>query len=141
MRLQREYRVRLSRLPGHQDGKIVFTANQSEAMMRKLIMVCTVVLLLVSGCATDPAVRSWWTIAELDFRGLKPGVTTQAEVLKLMGAPVNKSSFQRQGEEVWDYRYLNGTMMMIAWVYFDRQGRYKHFVGQPDPAHYSPIDG
>ncbi len=107
--------------------------------MKTLVMLCAV--LLLSGCATDPAARAWWTINEADFRSFTPGLTEQAQVLKLMGTPVSRSRFERQGEEVWDYRYLDGTMMMIAWVYFDRQGRYKHFIGQPDPAHYSPIDG
>ena len=109
--------------------------------MKKLAMLCAVTLLVVSGCVTDPASRGWWTLGEADFRGLKPGISTQAEVLKLMGTPIDRSSFRRQGEEVWDYRYLDGTMQMLAWVFFDAQGRYKYFVGQPDPARYSPLDG
>jgi len=109
--------------------------------MKKLVMLCAVALLLMSGCATGPAARDWWTITEAELRGLKPGVTTQTEVLKLIGTPINRSSFPRLGEEAWDYRYLDGTMQMLAWVVFDRQGRYKYFVGQPDPARYSTLDG
>ena len=108
--------------------------------MRKLAMLCAVALLFAAGCATDPASKSWWTLGEADFRALRAGMTTQPEILKLFGTPIKREIFERQGEEVWDYRYLDGTMQMLAWVVFDRQGRYKYYVGQPDPARYSPLE-
>jgi len=111
-----------------------------EAMMNKLLMFCAGALLLLSGCATDPASRPWWSLGEADFRGLQAGVTTQSEVLKRLGTPLQRANFERVGEEVWDYRYLDGTREMIAWVTFDRQGKYKNYVGQPDPARYSGMD-
>jgi outer membrane protein assembly factor BamE (lipoprotein component of BamABCDE complex) len=104
-------------------------------MMQKLVMLCASALLLMSGCATDPASGSRRNLGEADFRGLKPGVTTQAEVVKLVGTPVQKTNFERLGEETWDYRYVNGSVQMLAWVVFDAQGKYKYHVAQPDPAY------
>ena len=108
--------------------------------MRKLAMFCAGVSLFASGCATDPAARPWWTRGEAEFRGLQAGVTTQAEVLKRMGTPDQRNIYERLGEEAWDYLYLDGPRVMLAWVVFDRQGRYKYYVSQPDPAQNSGAD-
>ena len=96
-------------------------------------------ILMVSGCASDPAAKPWWSLREANFRGLQAGVATQADVRKALGSPLQSTMFPRQGEETWDYRYLDGTIQMLAWVVFDGQGRYKYYVGQPDPARYSGI--
>ena len=109
--------------------------------MHKIVMLGLGSLLLVSGCALDPGARGWWTVGEGTLRGLRAGVTTQAEALKLLGTPMQKTSFSNLREESWDYRYLDGTMQMLAWVVFDDQGRYKYYVSQPDPARYSCIGG
>jgi outer membrane protein assembly factor BamE (lipoprotein component of BamABCDE complex) len=98
-------------------------------------------VLLLAGCASDPASKMWSDLREESFRGLRPGVTTQAEVVKAIGSPQQKTSFERLGEETWDYRYIDGNMQMLAWVVFDSQGKFKHYVGQPDPARYSCIGG
>jgi outer membrane protein assembly factor BamE (lipoprotein component of BamABCDE complex) len=100
-----------------------------------------VAVLLIAGCASDPASKMWSDLREANFRSLQPGVTTQADVVKAIGSPFQKITFARQGEETWDYRYIDGTMQMLAWVVFDSQGKFKHFVGQPDPARYSCIGG
>jgi len=105
--------------------------------MKKTRMYCAAVLLLVAGCAADPKFKSWSGIGEADLRALQPGVTTQAEVLKRLGEPQVRSNFERRGEEVWDYRYVEGAMEMLAWVTFDLQGKYKSYASQPDPARYS----
>jgi hypothetical protein len=95
-------------------------------------------LLVVGGCATDHAGIPWWTLQETNFRQLQPGKTTKADVRTLFGSPINAVPFPRQGEEVWDYRFLDGSMIMLAWVYFDSSGVYKYYTAQPDPARYDP---
>jgi outer membrane protein assembly factor BamE (lipoprotein component of BamABCDE complex) len=109
--------------------------------MTKLMMSVVVAIVLTSGCASDPAAKPWWSLAEANFRSLQPGVATQADVRSALGTPLQSTRFPRQGEEAWDYRYLDGSMQMLAWVFFDGQGRYKYYVGQPDPARYSCIGG
>jgi len=93
-----------------------------------------------AGCASNPDIKPWWTIKEANFLQLRPGQATKTDVRTLLGQPLFAATFARQGEEVWDYRYLDGTMIMIAWVYFDMRGVYKHYTRQPDPAYYSGVD-
>lgn len=108
-------------------------------MNRLLKGVSTFVLLvwLLAGCAADPATKTWWTLREADFRQFQPGKTTKADVRTALGKAGLEMTFPRQGEEVWDYRYLDGTMYMLAWVYFDARGVYKYYTAQPDPAYYN----
>lgn len=94
-------------------------------------------LCLLAGCAADPSIKPWWTLTETDLRQLQPGKTTAAEVRTALGKPGLTMTFPRQAEEVWDYRYLNGAMFMLAWVYFDSRGVYKYYSAQPDPAQYN----
>jgi len=102
----------------------------------KRLLFIAVLAALVSGCATDPEIRPWWTLREANFRDLQQGRTTTAEARKLLGSPLNAVVFPRQGEEVWDYRYPDGTYKMLAWVYFDAQGVYKYYTTQLDPAYF-----
>jgi len=77
-------------------------------------------------------------VKETAFNNLKPGVTTKDDVLREVGLPLLKSYFPRQGEEVWDYRYLQGTAtFMLAYVHFDSKGTYKYASHMLDPAYYS----
>lgn len=103
----------------------------------KGVSTVAVSLYLLAGCAVDPAMKPWWTLREADLRQLQPGKTTKAEVRMALGGPVLDMTFPRQGEEVWDYRYLDGAMYMLAWVYFDARGVYKYYTAQPDPAQYN----
>ena len=107
--------------------------------MRKLKIFCMVFLLMASGCATDPGVKAWWTLRESNFRELHASQSTKDDVIKLLGKPVAQMTFPSQGVEVWDYRYADGSVHMLAWVYFDMQGKYKYYVPQPDPAIYSGL--
>ncbi len=95
---------------------------------------------LIAGCAVDPSVKPWWTLSDANFRSLQSGATTKAEVRSALGRPVAKMVFARQGEEVWDYRFVQGTLIMYATVHFDARGTYKYYVAQPDPAFYSITD-
>ncbi len=97
-------------------------------------------LCLLAGCAVDPAVKPWWTLRETDLRQFQPGKTTKAEVSTALGRPLLEMTFPRQGEEVWDYRFADGARIMLAWVYFDGRGVFKHYTAQLDPA-YLNADG
>ena len=108
--------------------------------MHKLMMHCLGVLLLISGCATDPGVKPWWTLREANLRELRPGQSTKEDVIRVLGKPNLRMSFPRQGEEVWDYRYPDYSHLMLAWVYFDAQSIFKYYTTQPDPAYYSGED-
>ena len=103
----------------------------------KCVSTVAVSLCLLAGCASDPAVKPWWTLREADLRQFQPGKTTKADVRKAMGRAELEMTFARQGEEVWDYRYPDGAMYMLAWVYFDSRGVYKYYTTQPDPAQYN----
>ncbi len=94
-------------------------------------------LCLLAGCAADPTVKPWWTLRESDFLRFQPGKTTKADVRAALGRPGLEMTFPRLGEEVWDYRYPDGAMYMLAWVYFDSRGVYKYYTSQPDPAQYN----
>jgi outer membrane protein assembly factor BamE (lipoprotein component of BamABCDE complex) len=106
----------------------------------KVISTVAVSVWLLGGCAADPAVKPWWTVQDADLRKLQPGKTTKEAVRTALGKPVLESAFPRQGEEVWDYRFVTGTEIMLAWVYFDSKGVFKHYTAQPDPA-YKNSDG
>ncbi len=106
----------------------------------KSAVLALVLAAAMGGCATDPSVKSWWTLTEANFLALQPAKTTKADVRAALGKPLAEMSFARLGEDVWDYRFLSGTMMMMASVHFDsRGGVYKYYVSEPDPAFYSTI--
>jgi outer membrane protein assembly factor BamE (lipoprotein component of BamABCDE complex) len=97
-------------------------------------MVAAVVSL--AGCATAYAPTPFWNIRDSAFAGLKPGATTKADVLRVVGVPLTEEHFPRQNEDVWEYRYLHGTTVrMLAYVHFNPNGVYTfsdHFL---DPAY------
>lgn len=103
-------------------------------MIQVLKGLATVSLCLLAGCALDPAVKPWWTLREANFLQLQPGKVSKAEVRTALGGALAEMTFPHQGEEVWDYRYPDGAMVMLAWVYFDARGVYKYYTAQPDPA-------
>ena len=97
---------------------------------------------ILAGCAAGyqgwyQGVRPYWTLHEQDFAPVTPG-TTKANVNSLVGKPLLTTEFPRQGEEVWDYRFLNGVRPYIASVYFDMQGRTKYYTMHPDRCPMSP---
>jgi hypothetical protein len=99
-----------------------------------------ILLVLAAGCAMDPAAKPWWTLREANLRQLQSGKATKADVQALLGKPISEMSFPRQGEDVWDIRFVDGTIVMHAWVYYDTHGVYKYYTAQPDPAYNSKLD-
>jgi len=95
------------------------------------------VVLLMSGCASIPGMKDWWTLREANFRELRPGQSTKADVIKILGTPYQQMQFARQNEEVWDYVYPDNSFTMLAWVYFDGKGVYKYYTAQLHPGIYS----
>lgn len=94
-----------------------------------------VVLLALAGCAADPGVRPRWTLSDADFRQLKPRLT-QAEVEKIVGKPLMKTTFARLEEEVWDYDYLDAQTRMRSSVRFDMRGVMKYHTQELDQHYY-----
>jgi len=98
---------------------------------------CAAALLyLLAGCATGYAPTPFWTIRPGAFKELIPGSTTKDDVRRQIGVPVTESHFPRQNEDVWEYRYLEGsTIRMLADVYFDANGFYRGTAQRLDPAY------
>jgi outer membrane protein assembly factor BamE (lipoprotein component of BamABCDE complex) len=110
-----------------------------ENLMTPLIrrLCAAAVLALVAGCATGYAPTPYWTIRDTAFDGLRPGLSTKADVRKALGVPLSEMNFPRQREDVWEYRYLEGTTRVaLAYVHFDPQGVYKYSHRFLDPAYY-----
>lgn len=103
----------------------------------RLPIASVVLALLLAGCATDPAVKSYWTLTETSFAPIKPGVTDKSAVRNLVGKAIAETTFLRQGEEIWDYRYLDGTRVYIAEVHFDLNGKTKYTTYYLDPAYHA----
>ena len=102
------------------------------------------VLLSLTACAgyapgTVPT--PYWSIHTPAFDNLKPGVTTKADVRRQVGIPLTEMTFQRQKDEVWEYRYLDGsTIVMLAYVHFDPNGSFKYLEQRLDPAYHGGHD-
>ena len=97
--------------------------------------------LLLAACATGYRPTPYWTIHDTNFNSLQPGVTTKEDVRKAVGEPLLQMHFARQDEDVWDYRYIEGTTMVsLAYLYFTPQGVLKHWEHFLDPAFYSGVD-
>lgn len=102
------------------------------------------VLLFLTACAgfapgTYPT--PYWTIHTPAFDNLKPGVTTKAEVRKQVGVPLSEMTFRRKNEDVWEYRYLDGTtIVMLAFVHFEPNGNFKYLEQMLDPAYSGSFD-
>jgi len=77
----------------------------------------------------------WWTIHETAFKSLKPGISTKEDVRRQIGVPLTESHFPRLNEDAWEYRYLEGTtIVMLAYLYFDPNGVLKSYEQRLDPA-------
>ncbi len=103
--------------------------------MNKLAL-AAVLTLTLSACATQTGRMDWWTLGPQSFKQATPG-TSKADVERMVGKPMLVAMFDRVGEEVWDYRYADGSLVGITEVHFDRQGKVKYYTQFPDPAWYN----
>jgi hypothetical protein len=90
---------------------------------------------LLGACAAAYQPTPYWKIHEIAFLPLVPGATTKDDVRKQVGVPLLEMHFSRLNEDVWQYRYLEGTAtVMLAFLSFDPNGVYKSAFHMLDPA-------
>jgi outer membrane protein assembly factor BamE (lipoprotein component of BamABCDE complex) len=95
----------------------------------------------LTACAPGYHPTPYWQLRETAFHHFQPGVTTRQDVLNQIGQPLSTMEFARQREEVWDYRYLEGsTRVMLAHVHFDENGVFKYLEQILDPAYQGTND-
>jgi outer membrane protein assembly factor BamE (lipoprotein component of BamABCDE complex) len=94
---------------------------------------------LLAGCSTYHQGRDWWTVNPQTIASIQPGATSKGDVERQLGRPLLAMNFARQQEEVWDYRYLNGTFTYVAEMHFDPQGRTKYVATYPDRCALRPV--
>lgn len=87
----------------------------------------------------DRLVRTEQLLDERHFRALTPG-TTKAEAQGLVGRPGEVSFFKNLNEEVWTYRFKDGTFEMLNDVHFGlTDGRLRYYSIYRDPAYSSAV--
>jgi len=107
----------------------------------KRVFSASAALLALAAC-TGYHPTPYWSIHTPAFDNLKPGVTTRAEVREQVGTPLSQTTFERKNEEVWEYRYLDGTtIVMLAYVHFDQNGVLKFVEHFLDPAYHGGLSG
>ena len=104
----------------------------------KAILVFCFTAVALAGCASHQQGKAYWSLSEESFAPITSS-TTKDDVERLMGKPLLASTFPRQGEEVWDYRYLDGVRVYVAEVHFDLQGRTKYYTTYPDHCSQHPL--
>jgi outer membrane protein assembly factor BamE (lipoprotein component of BamABCDE complex) len=102
-------------------------------------LLATTAALFLTACAglsaSGYAPTLYTSIHTPAFANLKPGVSTKEDVRKQVGVPLTESHFPRLNEDVWEYRYLDGTsVVMLAYVHFDPNGVLKSYDQRLDPA-------
>jgi len=101
----------------------------------RLLLLSLIAATLLGACATGYHPTPYWMMQESQFSALVPGKATKDQVMKDIGVPLMQSFFPRQNEEVWEYRYLDGSATrMLAYVYFTPEGVYKYSYRILDPA-------
>ena len=88
--------------------------------------------------AAQEGVRPKWKLHKTDFARIKPGAN-EAEVVRLVGKPILKTTFKRLNERAWDYRYMNGVETYVAEIHFDMRGRVKRLEHYPDQCSFQAI--
>jgi len=87
---------------------------------------------MLAGCATYRQGSDWWTLGPDTFASIQPGTTSKEDVERKLGRPLLAINFPRQQDEVWDYRFLNGTFTYVAELHFDEQGRTRYVATYRD---------
>jgi len=108
-------------------------------MKRFSLLYAMAAAVLLAGCVTQEGMRPKWTLHEGDFTSITPQKTSKQDVERLVGKPLSSMVFANLGEEVWDYRYMNGTDTYVAEVHFDMQGQTKYYTTYKDRCGLGPI--
>ena len=81
---------------------------------------------LSGGCSTTmDNFRPYWSLTAADLRQFKPGVATKADVERILGKPWMAIVYPGPREEVWDYRYMDGNILMYSQASFDPSGTFR----------------
>jgi len=106
--------------------------------MNKRGFLTTGAAILLSACAGWPSGETptlYTSIHDSAFKTLKPGVSTKEDVRRQIGIPLTESHFPRTNDDVWEYRYVEGTtVVMLAYVHFDPSGVLTRYEQRLDPA-------
>jgi outer membrane protein assembly factor BamE (lipoprotein component of BamABCDE complex) len=103
--------------------------------MNKCKLLTAGAAIFLAACAGSYNPTLYTSIHDGAFASLKPGVSTKEDVRKQIGVPLTESHFPRLNEDVWEYRYLEGTtVVMLAYVHFDPNGVLKSYEQRLDPA-------
>jgi hypothetical protein len=83
------------------------------------------------------------TLVESNFVNLRAGQSTREDVTWMLCNPYRKFHFNAINQEVWYYRYINGSIYKLLQVTFDaRTGLVKEYAMNPDPDVYgTPATG
>ncbi len=57
-----------------------------------------------------------------NFHRITPGLDS-TQVRRILGAPARRLPIERKGQEIWNWRFLNGNDSMIFLVTFDAKGK------------------
>jgi outer membrane protein assembly factor BamE (lipoprotein component of BamABCDE complex) len=104
--------------------------------MKKFSSLAAATTVLLAACAGSYNPTLYTSIHDGAFASLKPGTTSKEDVRKQIGIPLTESHFPRLNEDVWEYRYIEGTtVVMLAYVHFDANtGVLKSYEQRLDPA-------
>ncbi len=80
-------------------------------------------------------------LTETAFLGLRSGETDKNATLGRLGRPAQISNFPNLREEVWTYRFMDGSFYKLGDIAFDAQsGKLKYVSTYLDPAYYNSND-
>jgi outer membrane protein assembly factor BamE (lipoprotein component of BamABCDE complex) len=103
--------------------------------MNKCKLLTAGAAVFLAACAGSYNPTLYTSIHDSAFASLKPGTTTKEDVRKQIGVPLTESHFPRLNEDVWEYRYIEGTtVVMLAYVHFDPNGVLTSYEQRLDPA-------
>jgi outer membrane protein assembly factor BamE (lipoprotein component of BamABCDE complex) len=113
-------------------------------MSNRIFLTATAALFLTACAglsASGYAPTLYTSIHTAAFTNLKPGTSTKEDVRKQVGVPLTESHFPRLNEDVWQYRYLDGTtIVMLADVHFNQNGVLTYYEQRLDPAFTGGVD-
>ena len=96
---------------------------------------------MLSFGADGRLVQAKQVLTEENFRNIRFGQSTRDDVMRLIGHPFRKYNFTNLREEVWDYRYMNGSWFMLLSVHIDLgKGTVSAYASEPDPEKYPGKD-
>lgn len=67
-----------------------------------------------------------------NFAKVQPGMD-KLQVMELLGKTAKSQFFELKGEEIWDWRYMDGRQYKVFTVSFDRQGKVVSSASIDDP--------